>query len=168
MRHPTAAALLLVCACGGNSTPTSSTPTTTTPAAPPNLAGNWTLSITPSSICTGLPASVRNTRSYPVTITQSPTAVAMQFSPPVLTSTSDLSLRGSTLRLGIGISEPLGQTCFQFVTWNIALLVNADGTADARQSPIAGTLNGKIEYSACGPQEQSCTAADHRFTLTRR
>src|SRR5687768_7780344 len=59
---------LLACG-GGSKTPTGPT-TPTQPATPANIAGNYTLRIAASAVCTQLPASFRD-RSYPVTITQS-------------------------------------------------------------------------------------------------
>jgi hypothetical protein len=144
-----------LCACGGVSDPSS----------PPNdfSTGNFAMNIVASDACTALADAGRD-RSWKVGLVATGSSVtgnlqgwtdpATVITQLTLTGTASgrmLTLQGAIFERIVGCA-PLD--CYR-----------AEGTLNATQAGYAltGTFNGVIGYDAT-----TCTATDHKVTLTRR
>jgi hypothetical protein len=142
-------------ACGG----------VTDPSSPPNdfSSGNFAMNIVASETCTALADAGRN-RSWNVGLVATGSSVmgnvqgwpdpATVFTQVTLTGTANgrmLTLTGSIFERIVGCA-PLD--CYR-----------AEGTVTATQTGyvLTGTFNGVVGYDTT-----SCTATDHKVTLTRR
>jgi hypothetical protein len=147
--------VLALSACGG----------VTDPSTPPNdfSSGNFTMNIVAANSCTPLADAGRN-RSWNVGLVMTGSSVTgtIQGWPDPATVISQVTLTGTasgrTLMLTGSIFE-------RIVGCAASLCYRAEGTMNATQTGyvLNGTLDGVVAYDST-----SCTATDHRLTLTRR
>lgn len=135
------------------------------PSSPPNdvSSGNFSVNIVASNSCTTLADAGRN-RNWTLGLvkTGSAVSVTMQGWPETAAVSSQINMAGTAS----GSSLMLTGTIFDTVVGcTEALCYRAEGTITATQSGnvITGTLNGVVAYELT-----TCTAADHKVTLTRR
>jgi hypothetical protein len=149
------AMLMGVSACGG----------VTDPSSPPNdfSSGNFAMNLVASDTCTTLADAGRN-RSWNVGLVATGSSVTgnLQGWPDPATAIAQVTLTGTAkgrmLTLTGSISERI-VGCAPLDCYR------AEGTLNATQTGyvLAGTFNGVVAYDAT-----SCTATDHKVTLTRR
>lgn len=159
-------AAILAVACGSGST---SSPTAVSPSLVP-IAGTWDLEIAPSSIC-------RNTRSqrYIAEVTESSAGIAFQIrstrtncdSCSPRDNTSAFSRSGNTLLTTFRFWHAAGGSIPDDQRFSVAI----SGPGTITPNRVEGSLNGVITHAFLdedGAPVYTCTAADHRFTMTRR
>jgi hypothetical protein len=148
---------LVIClsACGG----------VTDPSTPPNdfSTGNFAMNIVASDSCTTLADAGRN-RGWNVGLVLTGSAVVgtvQGWSDPA-TVITQITLAGTTTGRTLSLTGSVYET---IVGCTPALCYRAEGTMAATQTGnvLTGTFNGVVAYDAT-----SCTATDHKVTLTRR
>lgn len=121
------------------------------PAAPANIAGNYTLNLVASPVCTNLSAAYRN-RTYGATITQNGDTFAVNLTGGnLILQITNGTVSGNRVSLLFSIAEFDGYVAI------------VGGEGEVRATAISGPGNGVI-----GPLENPCDGVDHRFTFTRR
>jgi len=159
--------LMALCACGGG------------PAAPsPAFTGNYTLVVETSAVCR-LQVS-RYQWELQGTSTGTGAGAAYRLTLPGGDNTVDVTLAYATARRGVSSSSLTGNITTRVAPFGAQLRVattgGARGTGSAgpgdRGQVLDGVLNGTIALSNVGDTASntlgSCTAADHRWTLTPR
>lgn len=134
------------------------------PAAPPNdfSSGNFSINILAADTCSTLatPGHNRNWKIGLVTTGSAVTSVIQGYSESAVISQTNLAgtAKGSSLLLSGYIFDTI-DGCPN------PLCYRAEGTITATQSGnvIRGTLNGVLTYDTT-----TCTATDHKVTLTRQ
>jgi hypothetical protein len=140
--------------------------------APYQMAGSWTLTITPSSACTALP--VDWPRNYGASVTQSGAEITMTLPTDVCVGGCMATLRGHVSHRLVTIDLPFDPVDGAWLQERLpsGALVTIAGTATGNESNdvIEGQLSGDIVYYAPGsPTNPSkCTRNDHIFRLSRR
>lgn len=151
------ASLLAAAACSRDS-PTSPTPT---PSGTTSLAGNWTVTIAASSICTQIPATFRQ-RTYAATITQSGTNVAVNLAEAQTIGFSGI-VSGRTINWQFAVL-----TVLDTASSTIAITVNSTAQT-AVSSNMSSTFPGAYDYvDFTTGRTTSCNAANHQLTFVRR
>ena len=134
------------------------------PASPPNdfSSGNFSMNIVAADTCSALanPGRSRNWRIGLVTTGSAVSSYIQGYSESAVISQTNLAgtASGSSLRLS-GYMYDTIDGCSN------SLCYRAEGTITATQSGnvIRGTLNGVVTYDTT-----TCTATDHKVTLTRQ
>jgi len=150
-----------------------------------NIAGNYTMTLSADTTCSGLPSALR-TRTYaavivPVSSQGSPpnlyqsTLTGAAFAPSIFENHFSIGVAGSFASFdtdfdGIGIAEKLGDSVY------LAFLGQAD--LAAMGSELAGPFRGWLEYCdgydaggryyRCAVNPVICSSDNHRVTLVRR
>ncbi len=151
-----------ITACGGGS---SSSPTPVpTPTPDANVAGNYTLTLTTSSVCDALiPKEVRVTE-YTATLVQSGTRVSFnavgKVGAMVLNGSSG-TVSGNTINLTVSFAEQRDQPIYIYQ-------VAATGAGQVQGSAISTSLNGLVQYLGPGYAAAQCSATDHRLEFTKQ
>jgi hypothetical protein len=150
----------------------------TTTAAPLNLAGNWTLSLSASSPCSdSWPEAIRH-REEPAEITETGTRLAFRFTSPtfqpafagttgrIAGSEFSIAIDFDDYYLEYGLLERPSPT-----DW-VGVFGTGEGTGD--QSTISGTFTGRFDYYITQASARFVTgvpkscAANPEFTLRRQ
>jgi hypothetical protein len=148
---------LVIClaACGGVADPSS----------PPNdfSSGNFAMNIVASSSCTTLADAGRN-RGWNVGLVMTGSSVTgnvQGWSDPA-TVIVQVTLMGTATGRTLTLTGSIFET---IVGCEAALCYRAEGTMNATQTGnvLNGTFNGTVGYDTT-----SCTATDHKVTITRR
>jgi hypothetical protein len=142
-------------ACGG----------VTNPSSPPNdfSSGNFAMNIVASDTCTALADAGRDRRwNVGLVTTGSSVTGTVQGWPDPATVIAQLALTGSTEGRTLTLT---GLIVERIVGCAPVDCYRAEGTLNATQTGyvLTGTFNGVVSYDAT-----SCTASDHKVTLTRR
>jgi len=139
-----------VMACGGCGSSAAPTP-------PPNVAGEYTATITAAATCSALLPATAWVLKYPATVTQTGTAVQVKLTQHQgSTVTVTGTLAGQTINFA---SFSLTENMPEGVV-SLAAAGKADVAADGL---IAGTLNGSYQT----PSGATCNAANHELQLKR-
>lgn len=155
MRRLTASLVFLVSACGG----------VTSPGTPPDdfSSGNFTMNIVAANTCSDLVEAGRN-RSWNVGLFMTGSAVTgtVQGWTDPNTVVAQVTLAGTATGRMLSLTGSIFET---IVGCEQSLCYRAEGTTTASQTgnTLTGTLNGVVAYGTT-----SCTATDHKVTLTRR
>lgn len=173
-----AGAGVFVMACGGGG----GGGTPTAPAGPPtpqaqtNIAGSYTLTLLASPTCSSQLDPPFRQRSFAAQITQSSLSPQADYVQVTLTgvgpsagqvsSAAAGSVSGGFLFLLFGVSELLPSALYQVIE-------GAGEPTPLGQPTISGRMGGHIwvtllSSSGATTGRQMCSAADHRFTFTRR
>jgi hypothetical protein len=144
--------LLVLCACSVSPTEPIGPPS---PSPPDNVAGNWTLTLDASSVCSQLPEEARH-RSYTAAITQN----GAQFVANLLESFDQYSVRGTVAGNAVTVEFSIHQNSTNIV-------IEGAGQGTVTEPTIAGNLSGTF-YTQVDLDPKQCNALDHRFKLTRR
>jgi len=157
-----AAGVLALPACGGGGSSTTPTPVPT-PIPDANVAGNYTLTLTASTVCTNLADEAKAT-TYEASITQAGTAVAVNVVGNVgnVISTTLGTVSGNTVSLTVSISEVRATRNFY------AYAMAGTGSGSVAGANIAGTVNGIVEFAGRNFAAVTCNATDHKFTFTKK
>jgi hypothetical protein len=149
-----AAALGSLIGCAGGSSPTAPTP-----PPPANVAGDYHVTLTASTACSGnLPSSTR-VLNYLGIVTQNGTSLQVQLLAHVIWHT--MTVTGTVAGQSINFSS----FSFSETTTGGGVALVATGAANiAPDGSIAGTLNGTFQ----GATGSSCTAASHQIQMVRR
>jgi len=154
------ALLLFGCGAGGRE-PTSS-PAAPTPmaATPTNIAGNYAIAVTASSIC--ILRSAARTRTYSAIVTQSGAdfQTALKGSFPFGYQFFG-SVNGASVTGFVAIAEPLAGG----IAGGDVLSITGNLQAAVSGTVITGTLNGAFNDSLSGV---SCNATNHQIVFTRQ
>jgi len=147
--------VFLVSSCGG----------VASPGTPPNdfSSGNFAMNIVAASTCTDLADAGRN-RNWNVGLEMTGSAVTgyvQGWSDPN-TVIAQVTLAGTATGRMLSLTGSIYET---IVGCEQALCYRAEGTTTATQTgnTLTGTLNGVVAYGTT-----SCTATDHKVTITRR
>lgn len=155
MRRLTVSLVFLVSACGG----------VTSPGTPPDdfSSGNFTMNIVAANTCSDLVEAGRN-RSWNVGLFMTGSAVTgtVQGWTDPNTVVAQVTLAGTATGRMLSLTGSIFET---IVGCEQSLCYRAEGTTTASQTgnTLTGTLNGVVAYGTT-----SCTATDHKVTLTRR
>ncbi len=147
--------MFLASACGSVSAPSSV----------PNdfSSGNFTMNIVASSTCTSLADAARN-RNWTVGLVMTGSTVTgnIQGWPDPDTVITQVTLAGTANGRMLSLAGSIYET---IVGCEQALCYRAEGALSATQTGnvLEGTFNGVLTYATT-----SCTATDHKVTLTRR
>jgi len=147
--------VLALSACGG----------VTDPNTPPNdfSSGNFTMNIVASNSCTALADAGRN-RNWKVGLVMTGSSVTGtgQGWPDPATVITQVTLTGTASGRTLMLSGSIFET---IVGCAASLCYRAEGTINAMQTGnvLNGTFDGVVAYDTT-----SCTATDHKLTLTRR
>jgi hypothetical protein len=147
--------MLLVSACGS----------VTAPGTVPNdfSSGNFTMNIVASNSCTSL-ANAGRDRNWNVGLLMTGSAVQgnVQGWPDPATVITQVTLAGSANGRMLSLTGSIYET---IVGCEAALCYRAEGSLAATQTgnTLTGTFNGVVAYDTT-----TCTATDHKVTLTRR
>jgi hypothetical protein len=135
------------------------------PSSVPNdfSSGNFTMNIVASSACTSLADAGRN-RNWNVGLVMtgsSVTGTVTGWNDPA-TVITQASLAGTANGRMLSLNGSIFET---IVGCEQALCYRAEGTITATQTGnvLSGTFNGTVGYGTT-----SCTATDHKVTITRR
>ena len=148
---------LVIClsACGG----------VTDPSTPPNdfSTGNFAMNIVASDSCATLADAARN-RSWNVGLVMTGSSVTgyVQGWADPATVITQVTLAGTATGRTLSLAGSVYET---IVGCEAALCYRAEGALSATQTGnvLTGTFNGVVAYDTT-----SCTATDHKVTLTRR
>jgi hypothetical protein len=155
IRRLALALVICLASCGG----------VTDPNTPPNdfSTGNFAMTIAASDSCTTLADPARN-RSWNVGLVMTGSSVVgnvQGWSDPA-TVITQVTLAGTATGRMLSLTGSVYET---IIGCTPALCYRAEGTMAATQTGnvLTGTFNGVVAYDAT-----SCTANDHKVTLTRR
>jgi len=156
-----AAGVLALPACGGGGSSTNPTPVPT-PTPDANLAGNYTLTLTASSVCTTLAQDAKVT-TYSASITQTGTSVAVNVVGNVgnVTNTTVGTVSGNNVSLTVSISELRVQSFYGYA-------MAGTGSGTVAGGNISGTVNGIVEFAGRDFAAVTCNATDHKFAFTKK
>ena len=135
------------------------TPPTPTPAPATNIAGNWTLTITASTICTPaqVPAALRR-RTYSATITQSGADVVANLTGQFSASVVRGRVSGNTVSWFLYLLETVSSDILGFVN------ISGSAATTGSDSTMSGPLDGSYIY---GGASSACSAVDHQLSFAR-
>jgi len=137
----------------------------TAPGTVPNdfSSGNFTMNIVASNSCTTLADAGRN-RSWNVGLVMTGSSVTgnVQGWPDQATVLAQVTLDGTAKGRMLSLAGSIYET---IVGCEQALCYRAEGSLSATQTGniLDGTFNGVVAYATT-----SCTATDHKVTVTRR
>jgi hypothetical protein len=144
--------LLALCACSVGPTGPTGPPS---PPPPDNVAGNWTLTLDASSVCSQLPEAARH-RSYTAAITQNGAEIVAN----LLESLDQYTVRGTVAGNAVTVEFSIHQSSTNIV-------IEGEGQGTVTEPMIAGRLSGTFSTQVDLDPIQ-CNALDHQFRLTRR
>ena len=144
-------------ACGGGSGGSSTT--APTPAAPANIDGSYTATITASSTCSANLPSETRVLNYVANVTQTGAAVQVQLLAHVIWNS--VTVTGTVSGQTVNFSS----FSFSEITTANGIALAATGTANvAADGSIAGTLNGTYQT----PSGSNCSAGNHQIQMVKR
>jgi hypothetical protein len=148
------------------------------PASPFELTGRYTMTVTASASCTGLPAAAR-ARSYGVTASHRPPPSRSTFNAyldgatflyePVVTGSTTVD--GFTIELLVPFTpvDAFTQSLTEELADGSVVMLSGRVVGDIRENGavLSGPLQGRIE-SCRGGACVACQATDHQLTLQRQ